>query len=88
MELGRGMGISVEGGAHVTIAGCTVRNVGTCGIVFGQGARQTFPHLTADDYDGVPASRTLGSFQGHYYKYTTWDRNCGDRTPRALLRRL
>ena len=77
VELGRGMGISVEGGERVTIGGCTIRNVGTCGIVFGQGARQTFPHLTADDYDGVPAARTLGAFQMHYYKYTTWDRQCG-----------
>ncbi len=77
LELGRGMGISVEGGERVTIAGCTVRNVGTCGIVFGQGARQTFPHLTADDYDGVPASRILGAFQMHYYRSTTWDRQCG-----------
>jgi hypothetical protein len=76
-EFGRGMGISVEGGEGVTIAGCTVRNVGTCGIVFGLGARQTFPHLTADDYEGVPESRVLGAFQGHYYKYTTWDRQCG-----------
>ncbi len=45
--------------------------------MFGQGARQTFPHLTADDYEGVPASRVLGAFQMHYYRYTTWDRHCG-----------
>jgi hypothetical protein len=77
VELGRGMGISVEGGSRVSIAGCIVRNVGTCGIVFGLGARQTFPHLTADDYDGVPARRALGAFQMHYYRHTTWDRNCG-----------
>ena len=75
VELGRGPGIVVEGGSHVTIAGCTVRNVGTCGIFFGQGARQTFPHLTADDYDGVAVSRTIGAFQMHYYKWTTWERN-------------
>ncbi len=77
VELGRGMGLSVEGGSHVTIAGCTVRNVGTCGIFFGQGARQTFPHVTADDYEGVPVSRAIGAFQMHYYKYTTWERNAG-----------
>ena len=77
VELGRGVGVSVEGGSHVTIAGCTIRNVGTCGIMFGQGARQTFPHLTADDYEGVPASHTIGAFQMHYYKYTTWERNPG-----------
>ncbi len=77
LELGRSMGVVIEAGSHVTIAGCTVRNMGTSGIFFGQGAVQTFPHLTADDYEGVPASRTMGAFQMHYYKYTTWDRKAG-----------
>jgi len=77
VELGRGMGISVEGGSHVTIAGCTVRNLGTCGVFFGKGAVQTFPHLTADQYEGIPASRTIGAFQMHFYQQTTWDRNAG-----------
>jgi hypothetical protein len=43
----------------------------------GQGARQTFPHITHDDYEGVPVSREIGNLQGHIYKYTTWDRKAG-----------
>jgi hypothetical protein len=78
IENGRGMGISIEGGTHNSIVDCVVRNVGTVGIMFGQGARQTFPHVTADDYEGVPASRWVGSFHSHMYLHTAWDRNAGD----------
>ncbi|TSA16619.1 right-handed parallel beta-helix repeat-containing protein, partial [bacterium] len=39
IENGRGLGISVEGGAHNRIVNCVVRNVGTVGIMMGQGAR-------------------------------------------------
>ncbi len=76
-EVTRGMGIYLEGGENNLIAGCTVRNTGTTGIMIGQGARQTFPHVTTDDYTGVPASKEIGSFQAHYYRNTVWDRNCG-----------
>jgi parallel beta-helix repeat protein len=76
-EVTRGMGIYMEGGENNLIAGCTIRNTGTTGIMIGQGARQTFPHVTADDYEGVPVSKEIGSFQGHYYHNTVWDRNCG-----------
>ena len=77
VENGRGIGIYIEDGHHNLIAGCTVRNLGTSGIFMGQGARQTFPHITHDDYDGVPVSRRIGNLQGHIYKYTTWDRKAG-----------
>jgi len=77
VEITRGVGIYMEAGENNLIAGCTVRNTGTTGILIGQGARQTFPHATADDYEGIPVSREVGSFQGHYYHNTVWDRKCG-----------
>lgn len=77
IEVGRGIGVYMERGTNNLIAGCTVRNVGTSGIFMGQGAKQTFPHVTHDDYEGVPISRRVGNLQGHIYKYTNWDRKAG-----------
>lgn len=77
VEVGRGIGIYLERGTGNLIAGCTVRNVGTSGIFMGQGAKQTFPFITHDDYEGVPVSRRIGNLQGHIYKYTHWDRKAG-----------
>jgi parallel beta-helix repeat protein len=77
VEAGRGIGIYMERGSNNLIAGCTVRNVGTSGIFMGQGAKQTFPSITHDDYEGVPVSRMVGNLQGQIYKYTTWDRKAG-----------
>ena len=79
MEDGRALGLSIEGGSDNRIVDCTVRNVGTGGIMLGQGARQTFPHVTADDYTGVPASREVGSFHSHLYLDTVWERDAGVR---------
>ena len=77
IETGRGIGIYLERGTNDSIVGCTVRNVGTSGIFMGQGARQTFPHTTVDDYEGVPVSRRVGNLQGQIYKDTAWDRRAG-----------
>ena len=77
IEETRGMGIYIEGGQNNLIAGCTLRNIGTSAIFMGQGAIQTFPHITHDDYEGEPVSRQIGNLQGHIYKYTTWDRKAG-----------
>lgn len=77
IEVGRGIGVYMERGTNNFIAGCTVRNVGTSGIFMGQGAKQTFPFITHDDYEGVPISRRIGNLQGHIYKYTNWDRKAG-----------
>jgi parallel beta-helix repeat protein len=77
IEAGRGIGVYMERGTNNLIAGCTVRNVGTSGIFMGQGAKQTFPFVTHDDYEGVPISRRIGNLQGHIYKYTNWDRKAG-----------
>jgi len=79
LESCRGLGVYIEGGSHNSIIGCTVRNVGTIGIMLGQGARQTFPHITADDYTGVPVSREVGTYHAHNYRNTAWDRNPGVR---------
>ena len=78
VEVGRGIGIYLERGSHNLIAGCTIRNMGTSGIFMGQGAKQTFPFVTHDDYEGVPVSRSIGNLQGHLYKYTAWERNAGN----------
>jgi hypothetical protein len=77
IEVGRGIGVYIERGSHNLIAGCTVRNVGTSGIFMGQGANQTFPFITHEDYEGVPVSRKIGNLQGQIYKYTAWDRKAG-----------
>lgn len=77
IENGRGLGVYIEGGARNHLVGCTIRNVGTVGVMLGQGARQTFPHITADDYTGVPVSREVGSFHSHAYRNTAWERNAG-----------
>ncbi len=77
VEYGRGIGIYVERGNNNLIAGCTVRNFGTTGICMGQGAKQTFPGITHDDYEGVPVSRRIGSYFPHIYRHTTWDRKAG-----------
>ena len=76
-EATRGIGVYMEGGRNNRIEHCTIRNVGNTGIFMGQGARQTFPHTTVDDYTGVPASRMLGNLQGHIYNDTVWDRKAG-----------
>ena len=78
-DCGRGIGISIEGGQRNRIAGCVVRNLGTVGIMIGKGARQTFSHPTADDYQGVPASREVGSFHSQSYVNTVWDRDPGSK---------
>jgi len=77
VENGRGIGIYMERGKNNLIAGCTVRDVGTTGICMGQGAKQTFPLITHDDYDGVPVSRRVGNYATHLYRYTTWNRRAG-----------
>ncbi len=77
IENGRGLGVYIEGGARNHLLSCTIRNVGTVGVMLGQGARQTFPHITADDYTGVPVSREVGTFHSHAYRNTVWERNAG-----------
>ena len=77
IENGRGLGIYIEGGERNQITDCVIRNVGTVGVMMGKGARQTFPHITADDYQGIPVSRDVGSFHSQSYRNTVWDRDPG-----------
>ncbi len=77
IEVARGMGVYIEGGEGNIVLDCTIRNVGTSGIFMGQGARQTFPHITHDHYEGVPVSREIGNLQAHIYQFPTWQRNAG-----------
>jgi hypothetical protein len=77
LEDSRAIGVYIEGGSRNRIVGCTIRNVGTLGVMLGQGARQTFPHITADDFTGIPVSRDVGSYHAYGYRNTAWDRNAG-----------
>jgi hypothetical protein len=77
IEDGRALGISIEGGARNRITGCVIRNLGTVGVMMGQGARPAFAGAAADDYQGVPASREVGSYHAHSYVNTVWDRDPG-----------
>jgi hypothetical protein len=76
-EVSRGIGIYIEGGENVSIAGCTIRNLGTTGIMIGQGAKQKSSFLTVDDYEGFPVSKEIGSLQSYIYQEPTWDRKGG-----------
>ncbi|MDI1318952.1 MAG: right-handed parallel beta-helix repeat-containing protein [bacterium] len=76
IEDGRGLGVYIEGGARNRVTGCTIRNLGTVGVMLGQGARQDNPPAV-DDYLGTAVSRDVGSFHAHLYRNTTWERNAG-----------
>ena len=60
-EATRGCGVSMVGGSHNRIAGCTLRNIGTAAVCIGEGA------------DG----RRIGNVIGKMYADTAWDRNGG-----------
>jgi len=77
IEAGRDMGVYLEGGNNNTIAGCTVRNLGTSGIFMGQGAEAKQKDMSIDDFDGTPTSGIIGSLQNYLYKNTSWSRNAG-----------
>jgi hypothetical protein len=77
IESGRGAGISIEGGERDSVTGCVIRNLGTVGVLMGQGARPAYPGAAADDYQGVPVSREVGSFNSQNYVNTVWDRDAG-----------
>ena len=76
-EVSRGMGIYIEEGSHNRIAGCILRNLGTVAVMMGQGAQQTFPQLTHDQYEGIPVPEEVGSLSMQLYNHTGWDRKAG-----------
>ena len=77
IESGRGIGVYIEGGERDSVTECVIRNVGTVGLMMGQGARPAVPGAVADDYTGVPVSREVGSIQSQSYVNTVWDRDAG-----------
>ena len=76
-EVTRGMGIYIEGGNSNRITACVIRNIGTLAVMMGQGAKQTFPHLTHDEYEGIPVSEEIGSLTMQLYNHSGWDRKAG-----------
>lgn len=81
VEYGRGIGIYIERGEGNLIAGCTIRNMGTLGIMMGQGSRppasSTSVDASKEKYEGVPVSGEIGDLQNHLYIDTGWDRQPG-----------
>ncbi len=79
VEYARGMGIYIEGGEGNLIAGCTIRNTGTIGIMMGQGSKPPASPASVDAeiYNGVAVSEEIGDLQNHLYIDTGWDRKAG-----------
>jgi len=83
IEATRDVGIYIEAGKGNEIVGCTLRNIGSLAIQIGKGTKP-LPYgkhdchgKTADGNPAVPASRMMGNWHEHIYKYTTWNRNAG-----------
>lgn len=84
LENSRATGIYIERGESNTIAGCTLRNFGELGIQIGQGT-EAIPEglhnahgiLAEGIQDPAPASRILGNWHEHVYKYPAFRSNAG-----------
>lgn len=82
-ENSRRSGVYIEGGRGNQVVGCTFRNLGTLAVQMGEGI-EPFPYgqhdacgNKKDGKPGEPASRIVGSWHEHIYKFTAWDRNAG-----------
>ncbi len=77
----RGIGVYIERGEGNLIAGCTIRNTGTTGIMMGQGSWPVKGHSGMDgdakNYQAVAVSEEIGDLQNHLYNDTVWDRHPG-----------
>lgn len=78
IEAGRGMGIYMGACSNTIVAGCTIRNLGTCGILMGQGATSKDTAASIDDYNGIATSRQIGTLHNYMYINNAWNRNAGD----------
>lgn len=67
----RGSGIQIVGGEGNRIQGCTLRNLGNVGIVFGEG---TFAR--SDPWEGA-AREVVGQLKVRQYDDTNWNRHAG-----------
>lgn len=78
LEYGRGLGIYMEGGGHNLIAGCVIRDMGTAGILIGQGSEPVRGSSGLyTNYKGVPVSGKIGDLITHLYNDKAWDRDAG-----------
>ncbi len=78
IEYGRGLGIYMEGGGHNLIAGCVIRDMGTAGILMGQGS-EPVPGRSGlyKDYRGVSVGGKIGDLITHLYNDKAWNRDAG-----------
>ncbi len=74
-ECGKGMGIYLEAGSNVKFAGCTIRNFGTVGAMFGQGVSGNDKPI--HNFTGELTSRTVGNLKAHHYENTDFENNAG-----------
>lgn len=74
-ESARGMGVYLEGGQDVKIAGNTFQNLGAVALSIGQGAIP--PAYLGDPAPQVPASNIVGALQGRLANFSTWNRRGG-----------
>ncbi|MFW6227314.1 MAG: right-handed parallel beta-helix repeat-containing protein, partial [Bacteroidota bacterium] len=75
LECGKGMGIYLEAGSDVQFAGCTIRNFGTVGAMFGQGVSGNDKPI--HNFTGELTSRTVGNLKAHHYENTDFENNAG-----------
>ncbi len=75
IECGRAIGIYMEGGENNLIQGCTLRNLGTAGIMLGKGVDAS--PKTVHEYTGTLKPRMMGSIMQHTYQNSTVYRNAG-----------
>ncbi|CAI8361141.1 MAG: Uncharacterised protein [Opitutia bacterium UBA7350] len=75
IENSRGIGIYTEGGSHIKIQGCKLRNLGTVAICMGQGIAPD--KIYRHNFTGKPISYQLGSWHEHIYENSTFNRNSG-----------
>lgn len=74
-ECARGMGIYVEGGQNVKIAGNKFQNLGQVAVSVGKGA--TSPAYLGDPTPSRPASNIIGALQEMIFGNSVWNRNGG-----------
>ncbi len=75
IEYGKGMGVYIEGGKNVKFAGCTIRNFGTVGAMFGKGV--TGADFPIHEFTGYLKSRTVGNLKAHHYANSDFENNAG-----------
>lgn len=76
LELGRGLGVYIEGGRDCLLAGCTIRHCGTVGVCIGRGVEPD--RIYRHEYPGGQlCARQLGSWHEAIYANSVLDRLAG-----------